>query len=71
MTMDRSEQTEELLDALRSGDLEERLTAIQVLGEVGSERALAALRERMKVVSREHYALYVAIGKLKKRLHAE
>jgi HEAT repeat protein len=69
MTMDRSEQIEELLSTLRSDNLEERLTAIQVLGEIGTERALGALRERMKVVSREHYALYVAIGKLKRKLH--
>ena len=71
MNMNPSDQGEELLDTLRSDDLEARLTAIQVLGEVGSERALAALRERMKVVSRGHFALYVAIGKLKRSLHAK
>lgn len=34
---------------------------------LGDARALQSLRERMTLVSKEHYALVVAIGKLKKK----
>jgi HEAT repeat protein len=53
---------------LASDDLDERLTAIEVLGEIGDEEALRALRERMAIVDKEHYALVVAVGKLKRKL---
>jgi hypothetical protein len=38
------------------------------LGEIGDESALKLLRERLNAVSKEHYALVVAVGKLKKKL---
>ena len=71
MTMARSEQVAELLESLSSDELDVRVTAIQVLGDIGDAEGLRRLRERMKVVSREHYALYVAIGKLKRKLHVK
>jgi HEAT repeat protein len=53
---------------LADDDLDDRLTAIQVLGEIGDEEALKILRERLAVVNEEITALIVAVGKLKRRL---
>jgi hypothetical protein len=39
-----------------------------VLGEIGDEQALHALRARLAVVNRERYALVVAVGELKRKL---
>jgi HEAT repeat protein len=66
--MDHSQQIAELLDVLESDNLDDRIIAIQALGEIGDTEALRRLRERMKVVSGEHYALYAAIGKIKRKL---
>jgi len=55
---------------LTGDDLADRVTGIEILGEIGDEEALRALRQRMVPVSEEHYALVVAIGKLKRRLRA-
>ena len=49
-------------------DLDERLTAIEVLGENGDEEALRALRKRMTIIAKEHQALVIAVGKLKRKL---
>jgi len=68
MEMDRTEQIRELLEMLAGDDLDDRLTAIQVLGEIGDEEALKILRERLAVVNEEITALIVAVGKLKRRL---
>jgi HEAT repeat protein len=68
MEMDKTGQVRELLGMLAGDDLEDRLTAIQVLGEIGDEKALKALRERLAVVNEEITALIVAVGKLKRRL---
>jgi HEAT repeat protein len=68
MEMDRAEQVGELLEMLAGDDLDDRLTAIQVLGEIGDEEALKILRERLAVVNEEITALIVAVGKLKRRL---
>jgi len=68
MEMDRTEQVRELLEMLAGDDLDDRLTAIQVLGEIGDEEALKILRERLAVVNEEITALIVAVGKLKRRL---
>ena len=65
MGMDSTEQIGELLEMFTSDDLNERLTAIEVLGEIGDEEAL---RERMAIVAKEHHALVIAIGKLKRKL---
>lgn len=58
----------ELLEMLASDNLDERLTAIEVLGEIGDEEALRALRGRMAVVNKELHALVIAVGKLRRRL---
>ena len=68
METGRAEQIRELLEMLAGDDLDDRLTAIQVLGEIGDEEALRVLRERLAVVNEELTALIVAVGKLKRRL---
>jgi hypothetical protein len=68
MERDRADQRSELLAMLHSDDLDDRLWSSQILGEVGDEEALKALRERMALVNEELCALVVAVGKLKKRL---
>jgi len=68
MTQDATTQVGGLLEQLESDDPEDRLTAARVLGEIGDEQALRALRARMTVVNRELYALVVAVGKLKRKL---
>lgn len=61
-------QTSDLLAMLASDNLDERVTAIEALGEIGDERALKMLRERLALVSKEHHALVVAVGKMKRKL---
>jgi HAMP domain-containing protein len=61
-------QISELLDMLDSHSLPERLTAIQVLGEIGDLAALQRLRERPPQVNEELQSLVIAVGRLKKRL---
>jgi HEAT repeat protein len=68
METGRAEQIRELLEMLAGNDLEDRLTAIQVLGEIGDDEALKILRERLALVNEEITALIVAVGKLKRRL---
>ena len=57
-----------LLEMLESDALNDRLAAIQALGESGDKEALAALRKRLARVSKEMVALVAAAGKLKKQL---
>ncbi len=59
---------DELLQAINSPNLDERLTAIEILGEIGDEETLQALRNRLTPVNRELSALIVAVGKLKRKL---
>ena len=68
METGRAEQIRELLEMLAGDDLGDRLTAIQVLGEIGDEEALKILRERLALVNEEITALIVAVGKLKRKL---
>jgi HEAT repeat protein len=68
LPMDHREQIAELLEMLASENLADRLTAIEILGEIGDAKALAALRAQMRPLHEEYYALVVAVGKLKKRL---
>jgi HEAT repeat protein len=63
-----AEQSTELMEMLASQDVDERLTAIQILGEIGDEAALGALRAQMTRPLEEYFALSVAVGRLKKRL---
>jgi hypothetical protein len=58
----------DLLDMLASDDLEDRLMAIEVLGETGDEEALGLLRQRLTLVSRELDMLVTAIDRLKHSL---
>jgi hypothetical protein len=60
-------QIPELMEMLSSQHLDDRLTAIQVLGEIGDQETLGALRARMVSPLEEYYALSVAVGKLKER----
>jgi HEAT repeat protein len=66
--MDGVGQIKDLLEMLDSDDLDDRLTASQVLGETGDEEALKILRERLALVNEEMTALIVAVGKLKRKL---
>ncbi len=56
---------------LDSENLEKRVAAIETLGEIGDADVLRQLRGRLTLISKEHYALVVAVGKLKKRLGVE
>jgi hypothetical protein len=47
---------------------EKRISAITFLGDSGDEACLKELRERLKNLTREHQALIIAVGKLKKDL---
>ncbi len=66
--MRKSARLDELFQMLDHKEADKRVRAIEVLGETGDEHALKALRERMKLIGKEHHALIVAVGKLKKRL---
>jgi HEAT repeat protein len=68
MEMDRTEQARELLEMLTGDDLDNRLTAIQVVGTIGGEEALKILRERLALVNEEIAALIVTVEKLKRKL---
>jgi len=63
-----TDQVEDLLGDLDSDDLDKRLMAMHVLGEVGDAETLRILRARLVRVSHEHSALIVAVGTLKRRL---
>jgi HEAT repeat protein len=58
----------DLLDMLASDDLEDRLMAIEVLGETGDEEALGLLRQRLTLVTRELDILTSAVDRLKRTL---
>lgn len=53
---------------LASGEREERLLGIHLLGESGDPAALEKLREHMQLVNRELLELILAVGKLKVKL---
>ena len=63
-----AEQSTELMEMLASQDLDDRLMAIRMLGEIGDEAALGALRARMTRPLEEYFALTIAVGRLKERL---
>jgi HEAT repeat protein len=68
MASNDPETLRELMRLLKSDALKDRLPAIMVLGEIGDEAALRALRERMAPVNEEMGALVVALSNLKRRL---
>jgi hypothetical protein len=57
-----------LLAQLESTDRDTRLQAIDALSKWGDEEVLEVLRERLRLVSREHQALIISIGTLRWRL---
>jgi len=69
--MSKTSQIPSLLELLESKNLEDRLMAIQLLGEVGVEQALEVLRQRLKLVNQELVTLVTAVGKLKKKLEVK
>lgn len=56
------------LRQLYDDNQETRINAINQLGEIGDELCLMELREMLKYISKEHQALIIAVGKLKKEL---
>jgi HEAT repeat protein len=68
MASESAAQIAELMDMLNSYQSEERVVAIEALGEIGDEAVLATLRQRLKTVGQEHAALIAAVGKLKRKL---
>ncbi|MDP4221854.1 MAG: HEAT repeat domain-containing protein [Bacteroidota bacterium] len=56
------------LRQLDDDDPEIRINAINQLGETGDELCLTELRGRLKDLNKEHMALIIAVGKLKKSL---
>lgn len=66
--MVKTKRMNDLLKMLDSDDIDLRVTAIQVLGEIGDADVIKLLRERLALANKETYALIVAVGKLKKRL---
>lgn len=62
------QQIHRYLRQLYDDNQEIRITAINQLGEIGDELCLAELRKQLKVVSKDHRALIIAVGKLKREL---
>lgn len=56
------------LGQLDDENQETRINAINQLGETGDELCLKELRKRLKDLSKEHMALIISVGKLKKSL---
>jgi hypothetical protein len=61
-------QLNKYLGQLDDIDQDNRIRAIDFLGDSGDELCLKELRERLKYINREHQALIIAVGKLKKNL---
>jgi HEAT repeat protein len=51
---------------LDESDIGVRINAINQLGETGDEVCLKELRRRLKDMTKEHQALIIAVGKLKR-----
>ncbi len=66
--MKYSDHVADLIEMVKSEDLDVRVSAIEALGEIGDQEALAALRERLRLVNRELGALVISVGKIKRRL---
>jgi hypothetical protein len=65
---DSSSSSGEWLELLVGDNPDDRLTAIQVLGEMGGRAELQALRDRLALVNKELSAVVAAVGKLKRKL---
>jgi HEAT repeat protein len=68
MIANNDEQISSLLRQMNDEDHTVRINAINELGEIGDELCLRDLRERLKYLTKEHQALIIAVGKLKKKL---
>lgn len=68
MSLFDDQQINDCLSQLYDDDQEARINAINQLGEIGDELCLKELREQLKYISKEHQALIIAVGKLKKSL---
>lgn len=68
MSLFDDQQINDCLSQLYDDDQEVRINAINQLGEIGDELCLKELREQLKYISKEHQALIIAVGKLKKSL---
>ena len=55
-----------LLRQLDDEDQKERINAVTRPGETGDELCLKELRERLKMIHKEHLALIIPVSKLKK-----
>jgi HEAT repeat protein len=67
--MDADDQViSKLIRDLDNYDQDVRIGAINQLGETGDELCLDELRKRLKNSTKEHMALIIAVGKLKKAL---
>lgn len=62
------QELNELLAQMACEDREMRMEAIDALSRVGDEAVLEAMRDRLRLVSREHQALIISIGTLRWRL---
>jgi HEAT repeat protein len=62
------EQINSCIRGLYNMDRDKRISAINQLGDIGDELCLKELRERLKYLTAEQYALIIAVGKLKKKL---
>ena len=61
-------QINHILLQLYDDDQEVRINAINQLGEAGDELCLKELRKQLNYISKEHQALIIAVGKLKRKL---
>ena len=64
-----TEKINAMINLLGSNHLEDRLMAINILGEIGDETALKKLREKLVIVNQELQALITAVGKLKNKIN--
>ena len=64
-----TEKINAMINLLGSSHLEDRLMAINILGEIGDETALKKLREKLVIVNQELQALITAVGKLKNKIN--
>jgi len=62
------DQIEDFHNMLTDDDLKTRITAVEFLGEIGNKESLRLLRERLAIIGKEHEALVIAVGKLKRKL---
>ena len=62
------QQINHYLRQIYDEDQDVRINAINQLGDNGDEICLEELRVLLKYISKEHQALIIAVGKLKKTL---